>query len=210
MKQTIDINNWNRKEHFYFFSKFNDPFWGITTSVDFTEIYRQSKELKIPFFLCSVHFLLKCINDTDAFKLRIENGNVVKYDKINISPTIGREDGTFGFGFFEYDKDLNNFIQSAKTEIDRVKNCTGLALSENTDRKDMIRYSALPWFVFSEMKHAGSIDTGDSVPKISTGKLMQDGEKYLLPISINAHHGLVDGRDTARLIQTITEKQSEL
>ena len=59
--------------------------------------------MEVSFFLYSVYFLLKCINATPAFKLRIENGEVVEYDNINISPTIGREDGTFGFGFFEYD-----------------------------------------------------------------------------------------------------------
>lgn len=68
-------------------------------TVDFTSIYQQSKNMEVSFFLYSVHFLLKCINATTAFKLRIENGEVVEYDKINISPTIGREDGTFGFGF---------------------------------------------------------------------------------------------------------------
>lgn len=68
-----------------------------------------------------MYFLLKCINATTAFKLRIENGEVVEYDKINISPTIGREDGTFGFGFFEYDTDLSLFIENAEKEIHRVK-----------------------------------------------------------------------------------------
>ena len=98
-----------------------------------------------------------------AFKLRIENGEVVEYDKINISPTIGREDGTFGFGFFEYDTDLSLFIENAEKEIHRVKNSTGLSFSKDTARADVIRYSALPWFAFSEMKHAGSIQTGDSI-----------------------------------------------
>ena len=57
--------------------------------------------------------LLRCINRLieptkgqvlikDVYKRQ-----VVEYDKINISPTIGREDGTFGFGFFEYDTDLS-------------------------------------------------------------------------------------------------------
>lgn len=74
-----------------------------------------------------MYFLLKCINATTAFKLRIENGEVVEYDKINISPTIGREDGTFGFGFFEYDTDLSLFIENAEKEIHRVKNSAGLS-----------------------------------------------------------------------------------
>ena len=106
MKQVIDLDNWNRKEHFAFFSAFDDPFFGITTLVDFTDIYRQSKELNVSFFLYSLHFLLKCANETDAFKLRIEKDSVVRYDTIHISPTIGREDGTFGFGFFEYNTNI--------------------------------------------------------------------------------------------------------
>lgn len=44
MKQVIDLDNWNRKEHFAFFSAFDDPFFGVTTLVDFTDVYRQSKE----------------------------------------------------------------------------------------------------------------------------------------------------------------------
>ena len=262
MKRVINLDNWNRKEHFKFFSALDDPFWGITTTVDFTSIYQQSKNMEVSFFLYSVHFLLKCINATTAFKLRIENGEVVEYDKINISPTIGREDGTFGFGFFEYDTDLSLFIENAEKEIHRVKNSTGLSFSKDTARADVIRYSALPWFAFSEMKHAGSIQTGDSIPKISTGKLIQEKnstglsfskdtaradvirysalpwfafsemkhagsiqtgdsipkistgkliqekKKLLLPISISVHHGLVDGRNVAEFIQNVKDGQN--
>ena len=81
MKRVINLDNWNRKEHFKFFSALDDPFWGITTTVDFTSVYQQSKNMEVSFFLYSVHFLLKCINATTAFKLRIENGEVVEYDK---------------------------------------------------------------------------------------------------------------------------------
>ena len=95
MKQVIDLDNWNRKEHFAFFSAFDDPFFGVTTLVDFTDVYRQSKEQNVSFFLYSLHFLLKCVNETDAFKLRIEKDSVVRYDTIHISPTIGREDFRF-------------------------------------------------------------------------------------------------------------------
>lgn len=207
MKQVVNLDDWNRKEHFNFFSSFDDPFFGVTTTVDFTNVYQQSKKMGISFFLNSVHFLLKCINDTTAFKLRIENEQVVQYDKINLSPTIGREDGTFGFGFFEYEADFGLFVENAEKEIDRVKNSTGLSFSEDTGRVDVVRYSALPWFAFSEMKHAGSIKTGDSVPRISTGKLIREKEKFLLPVSVSVHHGLMDGRNVAELIQKLNDDQ---
>ena len=38
-KTKLNIESWNRKEHFRFFSAFDDPFFGITTNVDFTTIY---------------------------------------------------------------------------------------------------------------------------------------------------------------------------
>ena len=161
-----------QKRTFCFLFRIRRPLFRDYNSCGFTDIYRQSKELNVSFFLYSLHFLLKCANETDAFKLRIEKDSVVRYDTIHISPTIGREDGTFGFGFFEYDTNINRFIQTATQEIERVKNGTGLSFSENTDRQDVIHYSALPWFAFSEMKHATSFKNGDSVPRISTGKLM--------------------------------------
>ena len=54
MKQVIDLDNWNRKEHFAFFSAFDDPFFGVTTLVNFTDVYRQSKEQNVSFFLYSL------------------------------------------------------------------------------------------------------------------------------------------------------------
>lgn len=200
MKQIIDIDAWNRKEHFKFFSAFDDPFFGVTTLVDFTNTYSRCKKAQKSFFLCSVHSLLQCVNETEAFKLRIESGQVVRYDTVHVSPTIGREDGTFGFGFFEYDADLDRFIQNAGKEIERVKSCGGLSFSADTGREDLIRYSALPWFAFSEMKHAVSFGRGDSVPRISTGRLVKENDKYLLPVSISVHHALMDGRDIADFI----------
>ena len=210
MKQTIDITHWNRREHFEFFSQFDDPFFGITTLVNFTKAYEHIKAHRRPFFLSSVHFLLKCVNEKEAFRLRTEDGKLVQYDTIHVSPTIGREDGTFGFGFFEYHTDIDIFIRNAEKEIKRVKKGCGLSVTENTWRPDVIRYSALPWFAFSEMKHAGSIRTGDSVPRISTGKLALENGRYNLPLSITVHHGLMDGRDVAEFLQKIEYHQNLL
>ena len=54
MKRVINLDNWNRKEHFKFFSALDDPFWGITTTVDFTSVYQQSKIWRFLFSLFCV------------------------------------------------------------------------------------------------------------------------------------------------------------
>ena len=39
MKHPIDLEHWNRKEHFLFFGSMDDPFFGLTTQIDVTSIY---------------------------------------------------------------------------------------------------------------------------------------------------------------------------
>ena len=50
MKQKLDINSWNRKEHYLFFEQMEEPFFGITTTIDCSIAYEKSKELNVSFF----------------------------------------------------------------------------------------------------------------------------------------------------------------
>ena len=45
MKHPIDLEHWNRKEHFLFFGSMDDPFFGLTTQIDVTSIYKEAKAL---------------------------------------------------------------------------------------------------------------------------------------------------------------------
>lgn len=204
MKTLIDLEKWNRKEHFLFFSAFDDPFFGVTVNVDFTPVYEETKADRASFFLYSLHHILRCANASDAFRLRIEGQTPVRFDTIHVSPTIAREDGTFGFAFFEYHPDRDFFIRDARQEIERVQRTPGLLMSENSGREDVIFFSSVPWFAFTEMKHAVSFGPGAGVPRISTGKLIREKDKYLLPVSICVHHGLMDGRDVAEFIEKLS------
>ena len=148
MKYKIDTTTWKRREHYEFFNGMDDPFWGTVVPVDFTECYLEAKKSRTSFFLCSLHRILTAANRIEAFRYRIENGEVVCYDRIHVSPTIGREDGSFGYGFFEYFSDLHEFIRAAERETERVKAADGLCLGAGAGRTDLIYFSAVPWFAF--------------------------------------------------------------
>jgi chloramphenicol O-acetyltransferase type A len=55
MKEKIDINTWIRKDHFKFFSAFEEPFFGVTVDVDCTATYEEAKENNVSFFLFYNH-----------------------------------------------------------------------------------------------------------------------------------------------------------
>ena len=58
MKRILDQSTWNRKEHFDFFRKFDEPFFGIVTEIDCTKAYQISKEKKQSFFAYYLHLML--------------------------------------------------------------------------------------------------------------------------------------------------------
>lgn len=70
------------------------------------------------------------INEIPEFKYRIHNEKVVIYDEIHASSRIDRDDGTFGFSFVPYYKDLQIFRNLLSDEIKKVKPTTGLSLNE--------------------------------------------------------------------------------
>lgn len=163
MKYKIDTTTWKRREHYEFFNGMDDPFWGTVVPVDFTECYLEAKKRRTSFFLCSLHRILTAVNRIEAFRYRIENGEVVCYDRIHASPTIGREDGSFGYGFFEYFSDLHEFIRAA--------------------------------------------NRGDSIPRISTGKLTRSGDRLTMPVSLDVHHGFIDGRQAGEFFALLENRE---
>ncbi len=203
--KNIDINKWNRKEHFHFFKTFNQPFFGFNTNIDCTEAYHYCKENQISFYLYYLHAALKAINAIENFKMRIVEENVVLFDKINVSPTVGRDDGTFGFSFMEYSESFNVFEQEARAEIDRVKAMTGLCLTDTTERIDTIHFSAVPWIDFTSVQHASFIGGSDSCPKVSVGKMTEAQGTYRLPVSLHAHHALCDGLHAGLFFEKIEQ-----
>ncbi len=198
IEKYIDILTWNRKDHFELYSTFNQPFFGFSTHIPCSKAYEYCKTNNRSFYLYYVHKILCAINAIENFRLRIVDGKVALFDTIHVSPTVGREDNTFGFSFMHYNSNFDPFEAASKIEIERVKVASGLCLSENTWRIDTIHFSAVPWIDFTMVQHAGVTGGNDSCPKVSVGKLINENGTYLLPVSLHAHHALADGYHAGR------------
>lgn len=208
MKQKIDLATWNRKEHFAFFSSFEEPFFGLTTQLDCENAYHKAKSLGIPFSTYYLHKTLIAVNENKAFRLRIEGDEVVEFLEIHGSPTVLRADKTFGFSEINYNPDLFVFNQNATEEIERVQQTTGLFTREFSP--NVIHFSSLPWISFTSISHARSFTLPDSCPKISFGKMsVEVSGKRSIPFSIHVHHGLVDGYDVGVFVNRLQDLLNE-
>ncbi len=205
MKTLLDLENWNRKEHFEHFSRMEEPFFGVTVEIDCTKAYKTAKELNASFFIFYLHKTLTAVNSVENFKYRISEGKIYSNDRIDASATIGREDGTFGFSLIEYNPDFRIFEKNALAEIERIQNTTGL-FTRSFDDDNLIHFSAIPWINFTSLTHARSFTFPDSCPKISFGKMItSETGKRTIAMSVHVHHGLMDGMHVGRFVDNFQE-----
>jgi chloramphenicol O-acetyltransferase type A len=207
MKTVLDINTWPRKDHFHFFSQFEEPFFGVTVNIDCTNGYAKCKQQEGSFFLYYLHASLTAANNTEPFKYRIAGDEIFIHDKVNASPTINRPDGSFGFGYIDYKESFSEFVQEARAEIDKVRNSTGLIPAVSGE--NVIHYSSIPWINFTSLSHARSFSFKDSIPKISFGKISDENGKKSMPVSVHVHHGLMDGYHVGQFIDLFQQLMNQ-
>lgn len=205
----LDLENWNRKEHYHFFSQYDEPFFGLVSEIDCTIAYQVAKNNNYSFFAYYLHKSIRAANRIEEFRYRIDDDKVVVYDEIHASSTISREDETFAFSHIPYHDDFNAFDISLKKEIENVRNSVGLRATINENRNDVIQFSSIPWSKFTGLTHARHFKYADSIPKITFGKLFSRDEQKIMPVSINVHHGLADGLHVANYLNLFQELMDE-
>ncbi|MGB3180365.1 MAG: chloramphenicol acetyltransferase [Cyclobacteriaceae bacterium] len=207
MKRRIELDTWKRKEHFEFFSQFDEPYYGVAIKVDCTTLYHTAKAAGHSFYLAYLHRFLAAINAAEALRTRIIDGQPYIFERIDVSATVDRPDGTFGFSYIQYEKDFNTFAEGARKEIERVRNSSLLFPERNSDH--VIHFSALPWIDFTAVSHARHYAHKDSTPKISMGKMTEAEGRKTMPLSVHVHHALVDGVHLAALLDDYQKRLNE-
>ncbi len=205
MKTKIDQDSWPRRDYFRYFGAFDDPFFGVVVNVDCTAAYSHCKKQGISFFLYYMYQSAKAVNQVENFRYRLIDGDIYLFDRVHPSTTVARQDHSFGFALFEYSDDFEAFCANAKAKIAEVQTYSGLRIEENTRRVDVVHCTTTPWFSFTGAKHEKSIRCGESIPKFVFGKFFEQDGRKLMPVSINVHHGLVDGYHVAKYLSLFQE-----
>lgn len=196
--KTLDFNTWKRKEHFNFFKDYDEPYFGIVADVDVTKAYHKCKESGFSFFAYYLHKSLAAVNSIEEFKYRIVDDKVVICDMLHSASTIGREDETFAFSFVEYNPDFDLFNKALQLEVEKVRNSTGLGLTEGAMRLDAIHYTSTPWISFTSVTHARNFKSREGNPLIAFGKAVWRDDKFIMPVSVSVHHALMDAVHVAK------------
>lgn len=200
MFKELNVDTWIRHAQYKFFIDYDDPTFNITANVDVTNLRKYARDHGLSFFLASLFVSTKAVNQVEEFRYRIRGDKVVVHDVINVGSTFLLDDNTFTFAYFDYCEDILEFCKSGQSVLDQCKEKEGL--DSNDDEDSLIYYSVIPWISFTSLKNPSQKGNNGSIPKIIFGKYFESvaagkehhGEtRLLMPVSVEAHHALMDG-----------------
>jgi len=197
-REKINLETWERSAAFHLFKSFTEPYHGVCLRVDCTATYRYSKQHHLSVFLSLMHRSLVAAHQVENFRTRIVDDTAWRYEQINAGSAVGRANGTIGFGHYQFQQRIDEFVREASIELDRVRQRDDM---ERYPEANVIRYSVLPWFDFTSLSHARDLSHEDSAPRITFGKITEADGRCTMPVSIHVHHALADGLHVAQFVE---------
>jgi chloramphenicol O-acetyltransferase type A len=172
----IDIEKWDRKEHFNFFYGSDFPFYNVNFHLDVTGLYEKLKSCGVSFHNAIMYFTLSSLCQIVNFLYRLENAEIVEYERIDpVFACLRGEEELFRLIMAEYCDDLAEFDKKAKEKV--IGSKAHFDLPELSGRSNFVFISSLHWILFTSIDHTLPRSKTDAIPRISWGKYHEGTSK---------------------------------
>lgn len=203
MKEIVFSSD-HRRKHFDFFRRMDQPHFSITATADITGLPAFARRTQLAFTPLMVYCLAKTANDIPEFRQRIRGDILIEHEQVHPSFAVWTEAAdVFSFCDTPYDPDMRAFVTEALARMAYRRKHP--SFENEPGRDDYLFLSALPWVAFTGIQHAMHYSPPDSVPRISWGKYVEDRGRLLLPLSVQAHHAVVDGRHMGAYFERVQD-----
>lgn len=197
----IDQAHWPRREHFQFFNAFDYPHTNWCAHVELSTFYDAVKRHGLSFNLAAIYVIARAANDVPELRQRIRGDCIVEHEVVHPSTTILARDDLFSFCTISYSANFAEFAARAAELIAAVQ--LDPTVVDEPGQDDLLFMTAIPWVSFTSIMHPLHWHPVDSIPRIAWGKYFREGDALKMPLSLQAHHALVDGLHMSRFFATV-------
>ena len=184
-------DSYPRKAHFDYFRSMPWPYVGVTVEMDVTDLVEYARRTDTSFYLLMIHACALAADSVPELRQRIHEGGIREYDACPTSHVELLEDGTYTYCTLHHHMEKEQYLKEAAAAREACRRRGGI--EEEADVESMYFISSLPWLHYTAFLQP--VAGGDeSNPRITWGKYEQNPEgRLMLPVSVLAHHALVDG-----------------
>ena len=190
----IDIDMWDRKENYKWFTTKNRCKINMTMNIDVTKLITVIKETKIRCYATFTYIASKIVNENNEFKMSYDaNGNLGYYDSVNPRyPIFHENDKRISILWTEYSNNFHIFYDRFVKDIENYGESRSMK-AKGEFPSNCFDMSCLPWSSFTSFDCYPTNDIVWLSPFVMVGKFFRQEEKILLPVSLSVHHAVCDG-----------------
>ena len=202
--QEVDLEHYARRAHFVHFRAMQFPYFSLTVPMDVSSVRQYCCEKGCSFYLTFMHLVALAANEIPEMRQRIHGETIREYAFCNTSHVELLDNGTYTYCTLEHDMPMDEYLQKAVQAREACRHKQVLA--EDEEVESLLFISSLPWIYYTQLTQPGG-GGGESNPQITWGKFVQDGqEKWMMPVTVQVHHALVDGLHVSRFYESLIER----
>lgn len=211
MFKPIDTNSWKRKPYFdHYFNQIRCTY-SITANIDITNVLSFKDRNKVKLYPLLIYVISKAVNKYEEFRTAInDRGEIGVWETLSPCYTVFHKDSeSFSNIWTEWNDNLNLFLSNFEQDSKRFGQIDRIDAKPNTPA-NVFPISSLPWTTFTGFNLNIFADGTYLLPIFTYGKYFKDGNRYLIPLSIQVHHAVCDGFHVSRLINEIQQECSNM
>ncbi len=200
----IDINTWERKSHYDWFSSFPDPSVCVDVKLKITPVLKLCEKLKntngpISSFALLMYIITNAIHSVPAFRLRLKDGKIYEIDKTDVGYTVICGEHSFINLHAHVNQSVKDFLNQVE---DNKNNYMKMKIFNDTNKVDDIYCSCVPWFSFLSVKQPIPVQCPDNlcIPRANWCKYYYENGEAYTTLNLTGSHAFVDGKDIADVI----------
>ncbi|MBQ7447085.1 MAG: hypothetical protein IJV59_03945 [Eubacterium sp.] len=200
----IDTATWDRTAHFNSYVDAQFPYIIVGKDIDVTNIYRFAREKGVSFTYCMIYAATKIANEIPNFQYRMLNGE--PYDiEHTVATNTHLKKGAETFSMVRCD-DYDTMEEYARKNREKADlPADDVDPREAEFANDIISFSSIPWIRYTHFIRTVKTLGKDTNPKITFGKYEWEGDRLMMPFTLQVHHGLMDGLHTGRYFNRLEE-----
>jgi chloramphenicol O-acetyltransferase type A len=208
MEHPVDLSTWPRAAQFRFFRGYARPHYATTARIDVTDLMVRRKPLGVSPYRASLYAIGAGLHAVPELLMRFRGDTVVRHDSVELSMTVPTEAGSFNYAYVPFVPDFAAFDAQARTLIDAAAKAQDLAANSG-ERDDVAYASCLPWLDYTSINNALP-GPDDCIPRVSWGKIVENGGRWSMAMTLEVHHALVDGAQVGAYFAAVQQSIDHL
>lgn len=203
--QVIDLKNFDRTDYFQYFMSVGTTI-EFTAKIDVRTAVKKCNQESIGFHAYTLFKIYKVMNEIKNFRYDILDGKLIEWKKI--VPTFSGFNKETNLFFTLYEEPTDDYLEFDRRYKKTVKKYadSNTIVPQRDLPHNVFNVSCIPWLHFEHFSSNSKIQENQIVKMITIGKYEEINSKFMMPVTIQVSHAIVDGYHVSMFFKKLQDE----